>query len=154
MDLGELMGAAPRIRMRSVDERQRGQLAELAVLNERLAGRQSWQIRQKLEHLKSRRRIWELIYEYVTKRDAITSLAMIEEANNKVSHEHNQAHPAQAAAALPGAMDICSGLAAGRTPSESTPHPLVLSSTQQADSRRKLISETPAGPSAGRILLT
>ena len=88
MDLGELMGAAPRIRMRSVDERQRGQLAELAVLNERLAGRQSWQIRQKLEHLKSRRRIWELIYEYVTKRDAIASLAMIEEANNKVSNQH------------------------------------------------------------------
>ena len=89
MDLGELMGAAPRIRMRSVDERQRGQLAELAVLNERLAGRQSWQIRQKLEHLKSRRRIWELIYEYVTKRDAIASLAMIEEANNKVGSQHN-----------------------------------------------------------------
>lgn len=88
MDLGELMGAAPRIRMRSVDERQRGQLAELAVLNERLAGRQSWQIRQKLEHLKSRRRIWELIYEYVTKRDAIASLEMIEEANNKVSNLH------------------------------------------------------------------
>ena len=89
MDLGELMGAAPRIRMRSVDERQRGQLAELAVLNERLAGRQSWQIRQKLEHLKSRRRIWELIYEYVTKRDAIASLAMIEEANNKVGNQRN-----------------------------------------------------------------
>ncbi|KAL0050387.1 hypothetical protein WJX82_010164 [Trebouxia sp. C0006] len=70
--------------MRQSSDRQKSLLAELALVNERLAGKESWEIRQKLEHLKSKRKNWELIYEYVTKLDATATLARIEEANTKV----------------------------------------------------------------------
>jgi len=78
------MGTVPRVRMRQSSDRQKSLLAELALVNERLAGKESWEIRQKLEHLKSKRENWELIYEYVTKLDATATLARIEEANTKV----------------------------------------------------------------------
>lgn len=42
-------------------------------------------IRNRLEFLKSRRRNWELVYQYVTKEDAECTLAKIEEANQKVA---------------------------------------------------------------------
>ncbi|KAK9816649.1 hypothetical protein WJX72_003294 [[Myrmecia] bisecta] len=81
----EAFQAAPQVRLRSTEDRCRSQLADLTVLNERLAGRQTtWQIRTRLEYLKTRRRNWESIYEYVTKADASATLAMIEEANRKV----------------------------------------------------------------------
>lgn len=85
LDLGQLVGNAPRVRRRNASDRQQNLLAELTVLNERLAGNESWEIRQKLEHLKCKRKNWALIYEYVTKQDAIATLARIEEANSKVS---------------------------------------------------------------------
>ena len=85
IDINELMGAAPRVRRRQSTDRQKSLLADLALLNERLAGNESWEIRQKLEHLKSKRKNWEFIYEYVTKLDATATLARIEEANIKVS---------------------------------------------------------------------
>ena len=84
LDFNELMGNVPRVRMRQSSDRQKSLLAELALVNERLAGKQSWEIRQKLEHLKSKRKNWELIYQYVTKLDATATLARIEEANTKV----------------------------------------------------------------------
>lgn len=84
IDLNELMGAAPRVRRRQSTDRQKSLLADLALVNERLAGNESWEIRQKLEHLKSKRKNWEFIYEYVTKLDATATLARIEEANIKV----------------------------------------------------------------------
>lgn len=84
IDLGQLVGNAPRVRRRNASDRQQNLLAELTVLNERLAGNESWEIRQKLEHLKSKRKTWALIYEYVTKQDAFATLARIEEANSKV----------------------------------------------------------------------
>lgn len=78
-------GGAPRVRVRKLDDRQREQLAELAILNERLAGNQSPAARRRIEWLKLRRKEWEQIYNYVTKRDAAVSLAMIEEANRQAS---------------------------------------------------------------------
>lgn len=88
LDFTELMGNVPRVRMRQSSDRQKSLLAELALVNERLAGKQSWEIRQKLEHLKSKRKNWELIYQYVTKLDATATLARIEEANTKVQPWH------------------------------------------------------------------
>jgi chlorophyllide a oxygenase len=77
--------SVPRVRVRTKDSRQLDELLELAVLNERLAGRlEPWQARQKLEYLRKRRKNWERIFEYVTKQDAAATLAMIEEANRKV----------------------------------------------------------------------
>ena len=81
---GAHFGAAPRVRRRQSSDRQKALLAELALLNERLAGKESWEIRQKLEHLKSKRKTWEMIYQYVTKLDATATLARIEEASSKV----------------------------------------------------------------------
>ena len=87
IDINELMGTVPRVRMRQSTDRQKSQLADLALVNERLAGNDSWEIRQKLEHLKSKRKNWEFIYEYVTKLDATATLARIEEANMKVKNQ-------------------------------------------------------------------
>jgi hypothetical protein len=39
---------------------------------------------RRLEYLKTRRKHWEEIYNYVTKQDAAATLSMIEEANRKV----------------------------------------------------------------------
>lgn len=93
IDLHEFMGAVPRVRLRHSTDRQMSQLADLALLNERLAGNESWEIRQKLEHLKSKRKNWEFIYEYVTKLDATATLARIEEANMKVIHARRKCSP-------------------------------------------------------------
>lgn len=92
IDLGQLVGNAPRVRRRNASDRQQNLLAELTVLNERLAGNESWEIRQKLEHLKCKRKNWALIYEYVTKQDAFATLARIEEANTKVSSLRQASH--------------------------------------------------------------
>lgn len=80
----ELMKSVPRVRVRTAASRQVDQLQDLAVLNERLAGSQGWEARQKLEYLKTKRKNWEAIYNYVTKQDAAATLAVIEEASRKV----------------------------------------------------------------------
>ncbi len=79
------LSEAPRVRIRSMEDRKLEELLELAVLNERLAGAPSWEVRRRLEYLKLRRRNWEAIYHYVTQTDACATLALIEEANRKVS---------------------------------------------------------------------
>lgn len=78
---------APRVRVRSVEDRKLDELLELAVLNERLSnssGMQPWQVRARLERIKMRRRNWEKIYHYITQTDAVATLGLIEELNAKV----------------------------------------------------------------------
>lgn len=74
----------PRMRVRTAGERALEELLELVVANERLDGTPAHVVRCKLEYIKRNRKNWEVIYEYVTKQDAVTTLAMIEEANDKV----------------------------------------------------------------------
>lgn len=55
--------------MRTSRDRARDQLADLAVLNERLAGKgqsEAAAIRHRLEYLKKRRRNWEMVYQHVS----------------------------------------------------------------------------------------
>lgn len=83
------MGAeVPQVRVRNLSWRQAQQLAELTVLNERLAagneGPSVIAARKRIEWLRARRRVWERIYKYVTKQDAAATLAVIEDANIKV----------------------------------------------------------------------
>lgn len=60
------------------------QLGELVVANERLAGRPVSKARQRVEFLKRRREVWEMIYNRVTKQDAAATLAALEEAHKEV----------------------------------------------------------------------
>ncbi|KAL4420817.1 hypothetical protein ABPG75_010473 [Micractinium tetrahymenae] len=85
--LADLVDSVPRVRVRTSQDRARDQLADLAVLNERLSGRDGADaavIRQRLEHMKLRRRNWELVYQHVTRADALCTLSAIEEANARV----------------------------------------------------------------------
>jgi chlorophyllide a oxygenase len=76
---------APRVRVRTISQRAKDDLVELAVLNERLHGDVSpWEARSRLELLRKKRKNWEHIYNYVTKADAAATLALIEEANEQV----------------------------------------------------------------------
>lgn len=54
------------------------QLGELAVLNERLAGQQAWQIRKRVEYMKKKRAAWEGVYESACKHDTATTLSSLE----------------------------------------------------------------------------
>lgn len=163
--LADLVDSVPRVRVRTSQDRARDQLADLAVLNERLAGRDGadaaaircapWPLcgwgtrtwaqphpgrdprlqargwdrpcgagtragpapalvwrpgvattarpwtplplcRQRLEHMKLRRRNWELVYQHVTRADALCTLGAIEEANARVeellSEESRERH--------------------------------------------------------------
>lgn len=78
------LSEAPRVRIRSMQDRKLDELLELAVLNERLAGMPSHEVRRRLEYIKLRRRNWEAIYHYITETEAVATLALIEEANRKV----------------------------------------------------------------------
>lgn len=84
IDLTDVIEYAPQIRVRRARDRQRDQLAELAVLNERLAGHDYVSSRKRVEYLKAKRRNWEAIYNYITRSEAAATLAVIEEANAKV----------------------------------------------------------------------
>lgn len=76
---------APRVRVRTIAKRQMDDLVELAVLNERLTGTHDpWDVRNRLELLRTRRKNWEHIYNYVTKQEAAATLDLIEEANQQV----------------------------------------------------------------------
>ena len=86
--LRDLVESAPRVRTRCAADRARDQLADLAVLNARLAGGDeaaTAAVRQRLEYLKRRRREWEAVYQLVTRQDALCTLAAIEDANRKAS---------------------------------------------------------------------
>ena len=112
-------GPAPRVRLRQkVDERQQEQFAELAVLNERLAGNSASAARRRIEWLKLRRKHWKQIYEYVTKQDAAITLAMIEEASQQArpscrasrpsfSHPQSTVRPAPEAVAAGTGLNTC-----------------------------------------------
>eukprot|EP00887_Chlorella_sp_A99_P005281 scaffold1.g5281.t1 len=70
-------------------DKARGQLAELAAANERLAGSgdaQAAEVGKRLEFLRSRRRTWELVYEEATERrqEALCTLQEIEEASRRL----------------------------------------------------------------------
>ncbi|KAF8065639.1 hypothetical protein HT031_003240 [Scenedesmus sp. PABB004] len=72
---------APRVRVRTIARRQMDDLVELAVLNERLSGvHEPWDARNRLELLRTRRKNWEHIYDYVTRQDAAATLELIETA--------------------------------------------------------------------------
>lgn len=73
------------MRLRTTRDRLLAQLGELAVVNERLAGNETCDARAKIEFLQIRRRNWEGIFDYVTRKDVAATLAVIEEANKKVS---------------------------------------------------------------------
>lgn len=76
---------APRVRVRTISQRANDSLVDLAVLNERLAGAPSpWEARHRLELLRTRRRNWEHIVEYVTQAEAAATLDLIEEAAQRV----------------------------------------------------------------------
>jgi hypothetical protein len=58
--------AAPRVRVRSAADKARDQLADLAVVNARLAGSdegRAAEIRKRLDYLRRRRRNWEMVYQ-------------------------------------------------------------------------------------------
>ena len=89
---GAARGAeVPQVRVRNLTWRQAQQLAELTVLNERLAagnkGSSVIAVRKRIEWLRARRHVWERIYNYVTKQDAAATLAVIEDANSKASDQ-------------------------------------------------------------------
>ena len=82
-----VVDTAPRIRVRRATDRARDQLADLAVLNERLRNQDeagAVQARTRVEFLKRRRKIWQKVYEYVLDNDIECTLSSIEEANTKV----------------------------------------------------------------------
>lgn len=87
-----LMDSAPQIRVRRAADRARDQLADLAVLNTRLASThhggssdaEAAAVRQRVDYLRRRRRSWELVTSYVEQHDALCTLAAIEEASRKV----------------------------------------------------------------------
>ena len=81
--------------MRRAHDRALDQLADLAVLNKRLAlsgqshppgqaAEVAIEVRKRVDYLKRRRRNWELVYQYVTAEDALCTVETIEEANRKV----------------------------------------------------------------------
>ncbi|GBG00595.1 chlorophyllide a oxygenase [Raphidocelis subcapitata] len=79
--LSDLVSSAPRVRVRTSASRQRSELLELAVLNERLAGVvEPWEARARLEVLRNRRRAWDAVYDLVNGSDAAATLETIEAA--------------------------------------------------------------------------
>ena len=84
----DVVNSAPRIRVRRATDRARDQLADLAVLNERLRhlndAEEAVKARSRVEFLKRRRRIWSKVYEYVMSNDVECTLSAIEDANKKV----------------------------------------------------------------------
>lgn len=78
------LGAAPQVRVRQANDRARAQLGELALLNERLMGQDSWRIRQKVEYLKSKRKAWEGVYNAACKQEISLTVAHLESAMAEV----------------------------------------------------------------------
>jgi nitrite reductase/ring-hydroxylating ferredoxin subunit len=82
--LSDLVDSAPRVRVRTSASRQRSELLELAVLNERLAGVvEPWEARARLEVLRNRRRAWDAVYDLVNESDVAATLDVIEAAAEK-----------------------------------------------------------------------
>lgn len=82
----DVVESAPRVRVRQARDRAKDQLADLAVLNSRLAGDDEARViqtRQKLDYLKNQRHNWELVFQIITNQDVQCTLDLIEEANAK-----------------------------------------------------------------------
>jgi hypothetical protein len=95
--LSDLMDSAPRVRVRTSASRQRSELLELAVLNERLAGKvEPWEARARLEVLRNRRRAWDAVYDLVNSSDAAATLDVIEAAAAQVRCGASAPAPARA----------------------------------------------------------
>lgn len=83
--LVELVVGVTNMRVKRVRDRKVDQLADLAVVNERLAGgKEPWAARHRLEYLQQQRQQWEGVVEYLTRTDAAATMATIEEACQKV----------------------------------------------------------------------
>jgi len=84
--LVELVVGVTNMRVKRVRDRKVDQLADLAVVNERLAGgKEPWAARHRLEYLQQQRQQWEGVVEYLTRTDAAATMATIEEACQKVN---------------------------------------------------------------------
>jgi len=75
---------APRIKVRSTEDRSKLQLADLAVLNARLEGGAHWEARQKLEYLQKSRETWEAVYQDLLTSGGFATLESIEETKRKI----------------------------------------------------------------------
>ena len=90
---GQWIDAAPRVRVRTAADKARLQLADLAVLNERLAKLDSTnaadreeviKARKRVEFMKRSRKTWAMVYDYLMDNDVDCTVDAIEEANAKV----------------------------------------------------------------------
>lgn len=88
------MDSAPRLRVRTAADRARLQLADLAVLNERLAKledgtssvdqEETVKARKRVEFMKRSRKTWSKVYDYLMDNDVDCTVDAIEAANAKV----------------------------------------------------------------------
>ena len=81
-----LTGAAPvpRVRVRRAADRPLQQLADLAVLNERLNGNSPWEVRHKLDYFQKSKSKWEIMCRDVVTGEAAATLRTLEAAQRKV----------------------------------------------------------------------
>ena len=83
----DVVASAPQIRVRRATDRAKEQLADLAVLNERLRmvdGVEAAKARSRVDFLKRSRKTWSKVYDYLMDNDVECTLSAIEEANAKV----------------------------------------------------------------------
>lgn len=87
------LDSAPRVRVRTAADRARLQLADLAVLNERLAKLDSpdaadreevVKARMRVEFMKRSRKTWAKVYDYLMDNDVDCTVEAIEAANAKI----------------------------------------------------------------------
>ena len=72
------------VRYARPSRRELEQLAELVVMNERMAGRDAARARNRVNHLKSKKANWEAIFDTLVETDAVATLDAIESANRRV----------------------------------------------------------------------
>lgn len=83
----DVVSTAPQIRLRRASDRAKEQLADLAVLNEKLRkadGFEAAKARKRVEFMKRSRKTWSKVYDYLMDNDVECTLSSIEEANAKV----------------------------------------------------------------------
>ena len=72
------------VRYARPSRRELEQLAELVVMNERMAGRDAARARNRVNHLKNKKANWEAIFNTLVEQDAVATLDAIESANRRV----------------------------------------------------------------------
>lgn len=83
----DVVSTAPQIRLRRASDRAKEQLADLAVLNEKLRmadGFEAAKARKRVEFMKRSRKTWSKVYDYLMDNDVECTLSSIEDANAKV----------------------------------------------------------------------